>query len=66
MKLIFLGTCAGTEPMPDRKHASFVLEVGATLYWFDAGEGCSYTAQKVQRLFGEKAVICFDGMTETL
>lgn len=44
MKLYFLGTCAGTEPMPDRKHASFALEVDGDLYWFDAGEGCSYTA----------------------
>ena len=47
MKLFFLGTCAGTEPIPDRKHASFALEVGADLYWFDAGEGCSYTAHNL-------------------
>lgn len=44
MKLHFLGTCAGTEPMPGRKHASVAVEVGDRLYWFDAGEGCSYTA----------------------
>ena len=44
MKLIFLGTCSGTEPMPDRKHTSFALETEDRLYWFDAGEGCSYTA----------------------
>lgn len=57
MKLIFLGTCAGTEPMPDRKHTSFVLETEGRIYWFDAGEGCSYTAhnlgidlQKVQKV----------------
>ena len=47
MKLTFLGTCAGTEPMPDRKHASFVLEADGVLYWFDAGEGCSYTAHNL-------------------
>lgn len=47
MKLCFLGTCAGTEPMPDRKHASFTLEAGSDLYWFDAGEGCSYTAHNL-------------------
>ena len=47
MKLIFLGTCAGTEPMPDRKHSSFALESGGKLYWFDAGEGCSYTAHNM-------------------
>lgn len=47
MKLYFLGTCAGTEPMPDRKHTAFVLESQGTLYWFDAGEGCSYTAHNM-------------------
>lgn len=47
MKLIFLGTCAGTEPMPDRKHSSFALETAGRLYWFDAGEGCSYTAHNM-------------------
>lgn len=44
MKLHFLGTCAGTEPMLDRKHTSFVIESDGRLYWFDAGEGCSHTA----------------------
>ena len=44
MTLTFLGTCSGTEPMPNRKHVSFTLERNGALYWFDAGEGCSYTA----------------------
>ena len=44
MELYFLGTCAGTEPMPNRKHASFVINVQNRLYWFDAGESCSQTA----------------------
>ena len=44
MTLHFFGTCAGTEPMPGRRHASFAVETGGRLYWFDAGEGCSYTA----------------------
>ncbi|MBR4061036.1 MAG: MBL fold metallo-hydrolase [Lachnospiraceae bacterium] len=43
MKIHFLGTCAGTEPMPDRKHASVAVEAEGRIYWFDAGEGCSYT-----------------------
>lgn len=43
MNIHFVGTCAGTEPMPGRKHASIVLESQEHLYWFDAGEGCSYT-----------------------
>ncbi|NLA84700.1 MAG: MBL fold metallo-hydrolase [Clostridiales bacterium] len=44
MKIHFFGTCAGTEPMPGRKHVSFAVEKDNKLYWFDAGEGCSYTA----------------------
>ena len=44
MKITFLGTCAGTEPMPTRRHTSFVVEKEGRLYWFDAGEGCSHTA----------------------
>jgi len=44
MKLYIFGTCSGTEPHPDRKHTSFAVEAGGGLYWFDAGEGCSYTA----------------------
>ncbi len=47
MKIHFLGTCAGTEPMKNRKHMSFVIESGGRLYWFDAGEGCSYTAHNM-------------------
>ena len=44
MKLTFLGTCAGTEPMPGRRHTSFVVEDKGRVYWFDTGESCSYTA----------------------
>ena len=44
MNITFLGTCSGTEPMPNRHHSSFVLEVNGTLYWFDAGENCSHRA----------------------
>lgn len=47
MNIHFIGTCAGTEPMPGRKHASVVLETQDRLYWFDAGEGCSYTAHLI-------------------
>ena len=43
-KLTFLGTCSGTEPMPDTHHTSWVLTVDGTNYWFDAGECCSHTA----------------------
>lgn len=44
MKITFLGTCAGTEPMPTRNHTSFCIEENGRVYWFDAGEGCSRTA----------------------
>ena len=44
MRLTFLGTCAGTEPMPGRQHTSFVVEHRGQVYWFDAGAGCSRTA----------------------
>ena len=47
MKIHFLGTCAGTEPMPTRKHSSTAFEVNDALYFFDAGEGCSYTAHNM-------------------
>ena len=40
----FLGTCGGCEPVPGRHHSSFVIKNRGRLYWFDAGECCSYTA----------------------
>lgn len=44
IKIYYLGTCSGTEPMIGMHHCSFVLEVNDTLYWFDGGENCAYTA----------------------
>ena len=44
MKIHYLGTCSGTEPMPDMHHCSLIIEVNGALYWFDAGEGCSHRA----------------------
>lgn len=44
MKLHFLGTCSGTEPMPDMHHQSWILEVNGINYWFDAGENCVHRA----------------------
>lgn len=43
-QLYIFGTCSGTEPMPGRHHCSFAIEHEGKLYWFDAGESCSYTA----------------------
>jgi ribonuclease BN (tRNA processing enzyme) len=44
VRLTFLGTCSGTEPVPGRRHASMAVEHRGDLFWFDAGESCSYTA----------------------
>lgn len=44
MKITFLGTCSGTEPYPDYRHSSFVIEHNESVFWFDAGESCSYSA----------------------
>ena len=44
VKIHFLGTCSGTEPMPGMHQCSLVMEIGDAYYWFDAGEGCGYTA----------------------
>ena len=44
MKIYYLGTCSGTEPMAGMHQCSLIIEVGGAYYWFDAGEGCGYTA----------------------
>ncbi|MBR1970811.1 MAG: MBL fold metallo-hydrolase [Clostridia bacterium] len=44
-KIIFLGTCSGTEPIGDMHHTSFVVQVGDVNYFFDAGENCSRTSR---------------------
>lgn len=44
MKLYTFGTCAGTEPLAGRHHTSLAFEISDRVYWFDAGECCSYTA----------------------
>ena len=47
MKITFLGTCSGTEPMPGRHHSSILFEAADRYYWFDAGENCSYAASEI-------------------
>ena len=44
MKLYIFGSCSGTEPMENRHHTALAFEINDRIYWFDAGEGCSYTA----------------------
>lgn len=44
MKLYIFGSCSGTEPMENRHHTALAVEVNGRVYWFDAGENCSYTA----------------------
>ncbi len=43
-KIIFFGTCAGTEPIEGMHHLSFAIERNNEYYFFDAGENCSRTA----------------------
>ena len=50
MKIHFLGTCAGTEPLPGRRHSAVILESGDNFYQFDAGESCAYTAYATMKL----------------
>ncbi|MBE6537381.1 MAG: MBL fold metallo-hydrolase [Ruminococcaceae bacterium] len=44
MKIYYLGTCSGTEPMPDMHHTSYVFEIANNLYWIDAGENAAHRA----------------------
>lgn len=44
MKLTFLGTCSGTEPIEGYRHVSFTLATDGGVYLFDAGDSCAYTA----------------------
>lgn len=44
VKIHFLGTCSGTEPIAGMHHCSLVFEINGAYYWFDAGESCAYTA----------------------
>ena len=44
MKIHYLGTCSGTEPMEGMHHTSLAIELGDSLYWFDAGECCAHTS----------------------
>lgn len=44
MKIYIFGSCSGTEPMEGRHHTALAFEINGQVYWFDAGETCSYTA----------------------
>ena len=44
MKIYIFGSCSGTEPMEGRHHTALAIEINGKIYWFDAGETCSYTA----------------------
>ncbi len=44
VKIHFLGTCSGTEPMIGMHHCSLIIDVNGAIYWFDAGESAAYTA----------------------
>ena len=44
MKIYIFGSCSGTEPIEGMHHTSLAFEINERVYWFDAGENCSYTA----------------------
>lgn len=44
IKIHYLGTCSGTEPMPNMHHTSTLMEADGKIYWFDMGEGCAHSA----------------------
>lgn len=44
MMLHILGSCSGTEPMPNRHQTSVALEIKDKVYFFDAGENCGYSS----------------------
>ena len=44
MKMYFFGTGAGIEPVTGWHHTSFAVEHKNDIFWFDAGENCSFTA----------------------
>ena len=44
IRITILGSCSGTEPIPNRHHTAWILEAGGRLYQFDAGENCSHRA----------------------
>ena len=44
MELYFFGCRSASPAIPKYMHTSFAIETNDVLYWFDAGEGCSYTA----------------------
>lgn len=43
-RICVLGSCSGTEPMPNRHHTAWTLEIDGRVYLFDAGENAGYTA----------------------
>lgn len=47
MKIIILGSCSGTEPVTPRHQTSWILETEKSIYFFDTGECCSYTAYRM-------------------
>ena len=43
-QLKILGSCSGTEPMPNRHHTSIAMTINGRCYFFDAGENAAHTA----------------------
>ena len=47
MKITILGSTSGTEPVTPRHQTSWILETEKSIYFFDTGESCSYTAYRM-------------------
>lgn len=59
MKLYYLGTCSGTEPMPGTHHCSMIMECGDSYYWFDAGENCAHRSHTTPGIYPRKTRAMF-------
>ena len=44
MKIHIFGCLSGTEPMQNKHHTSWALEINNIFYMFDAGDNCAHTA----------------------
>ncbi len=64
MKIHFLGTCSGTEPLAGRHHTSLIMECNDAYYWFDAGEGCAHRSHTDPRLNPRKTRAIFISHTD--